>query len=194
MLSIRTAVFGAPCRMRRVATSPDVPGIAQSITTTCGVSLSASLTVSSPSLDSPTTSISASSSSRRRNPRRTRVWSSTRRTVILFAMYVPVPGRYLHANERASHRRRQELDCAAEHLGALAHRDDAEAPPGCVRTGAFAVILDVELDHAILRAQSHPCLPGPRVPRHVVECLLHHAIDMDGRGAVNRHRRSVALV
>src|SRR5262245_2079612 len=186
MLSIRMAVFGACSRIRRVATSPDVRGIAQSITTTCGMRVSASFTASSPLLASPTTSMPASSSRSRRNPRRTRVWSSTSSTVILFAMYVPVLGWHPHADERAPFRRREKLDRAAQHLRALAHGHDSEAASSRVRAGAFAVILDVELDHAILRAQSHPCPFGTRVARHVVQCFLHDAINMDGGRAVDR--------
>ena len=53
-----------------------------SMTTICGFSLDVSSTASRPFPASPTTSMSGSSSSNRRKPRRTRAWSSTTNTVI----------------------------------------------------------------------------------------------------------------
>src|SRR6185437_9407731 len=60
--------------------------MAQSITTTLGLSSLARRTASVPSAASPVTSISGSSSRMRRNPRRTRLWSSTSKTEILSGM------------------------------------------------------------------------------------------------------------
>src|SRR6202043_1058257 len=60
--------------------------MAQSMTITFGRSSSASLMAWRPSPASPATVISGSSSRMRRNPRRTREWSSTNRTEILSGM------------------------------------------------------------------------------------------------------------
>src|SRR5216683_15210 len=65
-----------------------MPGIAQSITITFGRSSSASLIAWTPSPASPATVISGSSSRMRRNPRRTREWSSTSKTEILSGMRI----------------------------------------------------------------------------------------------------------
>src|SRR3954466_14842630 len=167
---------------------PDVPGIAQSITTTCGLSDAASFTASSPSLASPTTVTAGSSSNSRRNPRRTSVWSSARRTVILFAMCVLAFDWNSQPDERPSARRLEKLERATQHLRSFPHRNDPQAASIGSRGRSFAVVFYVQLDHVTLRAESHPCLCDPRVPGHVVQRLLHDAVDMNGRSRIHGNR------
>ena len=87
----------------------------------------------------------------------------------------------LEAHQRAAVVRRQELDRAAEQLRPLAHRHQAEAPPRAVRLEARAVILDLELESGRIAPQPDPGLVSLRMPRHVVQRLLQHAVDVDRR-------------
>src|SRR5580765_253844 len=130
MLSMSTAIFGLSPRIFLVATRPLVPGMAQSMTTTAGLSCLVSSMASSPLLASPTTSIDSSSSSIRRKPRRTRLWSSARRTVIFgSAMH---SHRDFHPHEGAALGGPKKLERAAHERRTLPHGDDAEAAAaGC---------------------------------------------------------------
>jgi len=67
-----------------VASSPSVPGIRMSISTTSGLCRRASVNASAPSAASPTTVMSAWASSSARNPARTSAWSSASSTLIMW--------------------------------------------------------------------------------------------------------------
>jgi hypothetical protein len=87
-ITTRTPARRWSAAIRRVASSPSVPGIRMSINRTSGVSSEASRAASSPSAASPTTSMSDCASRSERNPARTRAWSSASRTRIV----APSPG------------------------------------------------------------------------------------------------------
>src|SRR5436190_187539 len=76
---MRTGVSGAIVEMWRVASTPPIPGMFRSITTTSGASSRTILSASCPAAASPTI-CTPSSSSRFRNPLLNRSWSSTIRT------------------------------------------------------------------------------------------------------------------
>src|SRR3954467_3801380 len=194
MLSISTAVCGARCSICLVAVRPEVPGIAQSMTTTCGFNDAARVTASSPSLASPTTAIAGSSSSSRRKPRRTSVWSSTSSTVILVAMSVLAFNRDLQTHERSPLSWLEKFDRPTQHLRPLSHRDDTESAAGGSRVGALSMIFHVQLDHVTLRTQPYPGLLRFGMPGDIVQRLLHHSIHVNRRRRVDGDRRSVALV
>src|SRR4028119_1741528 len=80
MVSIRMAVSGFASRMRRVASMPLTLGMSRSIRITPGRSSSASPSACWPSVASPTSSVSGSTPSMARIPRRKRGGSSARRT------------------------------------------------------------------------------------------------------------------
>ena len=67
---------GLAWRMRRVASSPPIPGMCRSISTRSGCSASARATAARPSAASPTTATSASPRSIAPIPRRKGSWSS----------------------------------------------------------------------------------------------------------------------
>src|SRR5690349_10160305 len=79
-----TRAEGISCTICRVASKPLSRGMAMSMTTTCGMNFLASWTAWRPVSASATTSMSGSAIRRERRPWRTKVWSSARRTVILF--------------------------------------------------------------------------------------------------------------
>src|SRR5262245_38369928 len=172
MLSIRTATFGLSPRIFRVATRPLVPGIAQSITTTAGLSCFVSAIASSPLLASPTTSIASSSSSMRRKPRGTRLWSSARSTVIVASS--PRGHRHFHANEGAAVGRPKELDRSSHERCPLAHRDNAKAPARRDGRQARAVVFDLQLEHVSDAAQADGGSGRPGVAGYIAQGLLEH--------------------
>ena len=78
--------------IRRVASTPSIPGIRMSIRTTSGRSLETSSTAACPSAASPTTSMSSADRSRTANPPRTRAWSSAIATRITSSECAPRSG------------------------------------------------------------------------------------------------------
>src|ERR1035441_4465287 len=89
MLRITTPTREFAARMRRVASMPFILGIAKSITTTSGASVSANRTLSRPSAASATTVMSLSRSSMARRPSRTTVWSSANK-IRIGVMSIPL--------------------------------------------------------------------------------------------------------
>src|ERR1035441_5678070 len=115
MLRITTPTREFAARMRRVASMPFMLGIARSITTTSGASLSANRTLSRPSAASATTVISVSRSSMARRPSRTTVWSSANK-IRIGVMSVPLV--------QFGHRQYRVNQCPSPRL-----RTNREAPP-----------------------------------------------------------------
>src|SRR5215470_1505363 len=145
MLSIKMAASGYFSLICRVASMPLSSGMAQSITVTRGRRLQASCTASWPSLASPTTEISSSSSSIRRKPRRTRAWSSTSRTVILcVGMALHFFTGNLKADEGAALHPRRNHDCPADKLRSLSHGNQPDSTLDLAVNEAAAMILDFE--------------------------------------------------
>src|SRR5262245_30821894 len=152
MLSMSTATFGLSARIFLVATRPLVPGMAQSMTTTAGLSCLVREIASSPLLASPTTSIDSSSSRMRRKPRRTRPWSSARRTVILDSDTRRY--RHFHADEGAAFGGPQEFNRPAHERRPLAHGNEAETAARRCAGEPRSPIFDVELERAISETQT----------------------------------------
>src|ERR1035441_2715368 len=194
MLRIRMAVSGTACRMWRAATAPFMLGMAKSMTTTFGRSSAASCTAWWPSSASPTTVIAGSSSSMRRKPRRTRLWSSTSRTVIGGSvMGLQNSGGYREPDQRAAGTEVLQVQKAVHQSGALAHGDQAHAVS--VRAWkANAVIFHFEHYGFRQIAHAHRRPVGMRMLGDIVQRLLHDAVEVDGDRAVEFARRAGLLV
>src|SRR6185437_12461441 len=190
MLRMSTFAEGVASRMRRVATAPFMLGSAKSMTMTSGRSLNAASTASWPSLASPRTRISGSSSSMRRNPRRTSAWSSTRRIVSSArGMRLLADDRRRYADQRASFASRQEFDFAAQHLRAFPHRDQPHAAP-VLRAEADAMIFHFEGDAIRFEREAHGHALRARMPGDVRKRFLCDAIKMDADVAVQLAARA----
>src|ERR1035441_751306 len=194
ILRIRMAVSGAVRRMWRAATAPFMLGMAKSMTTTFGKSSAASCTAWWPSSASPTTVIAGSSSSMRRKPRRTRLWSSTSRTVIGGSvMGLLNSGGYREPDQRAAGTEVLQVQKAVHQSGALAHGDQAHAVS--VRAWkANAVIFHFEHYGFRQIAHAHRRPVGMRMLGDIVQRLLHDAVEVDGDRAVEFARRAGLLV
>src|ERR1035441_743447 len=194
ILRIRMAVSGAVRRMWRAATAPFMLGMAKSMTTTFGRSSAASCTAWCPSSASPTTVIAGSSSSIRRKPRRTRLWSSTSRTEICGSVMGLLNScGHGEPDQRAARCEVLQVQKAVHQPGALAHGDQAHAVS--VRAGeANAAIFHFEHDGLRQIAQAHRRPVGMRMLGDIVQRLLHDAVEVDGDGAVEFARRAGLLV
>src|SRR5450759_2467562 len=194
ILRIRMAVSGAERRMWRAATAPFMLGMAKSMTTTRGRSSAASFTAWWPSSASPMTVIAGSSSSMRRKPRRTRLWSSTRSTVICDSvMGLLRRGGYGEPDQRTAGSEILQVQQAVHQAGALAHRDQAHAI-GVRVAEANAVIFHFEHDGFRQIPQAHRRAVGMRMLGDIVQRLLHDAVEVDGDGAVEFAGRAGLLV
>src|SRR4051812_44852116 len=194
MLSIRTFASGSASKMRRVATAPFILGSAKSITMTCGLSAIAATTASKPSLASPTTLIPVSSSSIRRKPFRTRLWSSTRSTLI------SVCGICLRsviwcgcADKRAAHPSPQKFDGALHKVNPLAHRDQAQSMGHLLRI-SDSLILHLHHNDESSETKPNDCAAGFGMPNHIVERFLHNPIKMNGNLSIQIVVRAFFLV
>src|SRR5450432_1946880 len=194
MLSIRTFASGESSIISRVACRPFMRGRAQSMTTTRGCSSFASLTAVSPSPASPTTSMSFSSSRIRRNPRRTRLWSSTSKTVIFFSIKLRfLPGN-VEVHQRSALRGSRKYESPAHQLRTLTHRHQPD--PALVRTflKSDAMIFDFQFERIAQESQPHPGLLRLRMPCNVIQRFLHHAVDVHTRPAIHRKRFALLLI
>src|SRR5471032_329366 len=164
-------------------------GSAKSITTTRGRSSSASSTAWCPSSASPTTRMSGSSSNMRRNPRRTRLWSSTSSTEIagsgmrLLAMSLLRQHRHRKTHQGATRAAVLEFQAAVHQFRSLTHGDHAH--PVALRTS--------ETDTIVFHFQHHGFRQIPQANRRllalgmlgdIVERFLHHTIEVDCDAAV----------
>src|SRR5690349_6445062 len=195
MLRIRTAVSGAFFRISRVACTPSRPGIAISMTMTRGCSSCASLMASWPLVASPTTRISGSSSSMRRNPLRTRLWSSTSRTVI--SLLIVIRQGHIQPHQGAAFAGTQHFESPLQQFGALAHGrpPDAAARAAVLGFGnAAAAVLDLEVEPSGQESEAHDRGGRPRVAGQVIERFGEHAIDVNGHAIGNRGAVSLFLV
>src|SRR5579859_2580990 len=184
MLNIRIKLAGRAARIWRVASRPLRWGKAESIKITCGFSAPARRTASSPSLASPTTEMSGSSSSIRRKPRRTRAWSSTSRTVVLSGMSAHSRFRHSQADQRSACGGPHEFNRAAEEIRAFAHRNQPDTGLCSAANKSRAVIFHVQFQRFGQKAQANPCLPRSGMPCHIIQSFLQHAVNVDGRGAI----------
>ena len=190
---LRDALQNPPRRDQTV-----VPGIAQSITITCGFRLPASanrfvavarladdvdrrVVFEQAAKAAPDQRVIIGEQNRDLSCHVNRVIGASRRRCCLRCGTV-------NAHQRSAFRRPQKLDRAAEHLGALAHGDEAE-PAARARPASspVAVILHVQLDHAVLRVAAAPTrLSAPECRATLFERFLHDAVDVDAVVAVDR--------
>src|SRR5262247_935359 len=146
--------------------------MAQSMTTTRGLSWMASSTASLPSLASPRTVMRSDTSVR---PLRVRQ-------------------RHAHAHQCPSFAWACEFDRPADERRPLAHCHDAETAMRRRRVGALAVIFDVELEQRTGEAKAHPRLCDAGVPRDIGQRFLKDAIDVNRDRKIDRSGGSDALV
>src|SRR5262249_51414227 len=134
-------------RIRAVATAPFMLGRAKSITTTLGCSLATCWTASWPSLASPTIEIPGSSSSIRRNPRRTRWWSSTSNTEMSdTCVRLLRDDRHGQPHNCAAAFAGNQFEPPMYQLGALAHRNQSHAAGVLGFAEADAVVFHFQHD------------------------------------------------
>src|SRR5665811_268510 len=129
MLRITTPTREFAARMRRVASMPFILGIARSITTTSGASVSASRTLSRPSAASATTVMSVSRSSMARRPSRTTVWSSANK-IRINVMSIPLVQfghRHHRVKQGPSPRLRTNREASSQTAHPLLHTQQAKA-------------------------------------------------------------------
>src|SRR4029077_11576765 len=83
---------------------------------------------------------------------------------------------------RAAARGAGDLERAADERDALAHALQAQRTPlgKVLGRDAAAVVLDLDLEAAVLRREHHPGVPGSRMARDVGERLLDRAVDGGG--------------
>src|SRR5580765_2368196 len=149
---------------------------------------------SSPSPASPTTSMSASSSSIRRKPRRTRLWSSTSKTVMFFGIRFCLLPWYRQVDQRSAFRWTRNDDLPTHQFSTLAHCDQPNATLIEPLREARSVVLHLQLQRLRQETQKHANLLRPRMPSCVVQGLLHNAVDMNARTAVHREGLSLLLI
>src|SRR6185437_8673342 len=176
MLSISTLVSGSASRIRLVAIAPFMLGSAKSMTTTFGRSCFAASTASNPSLDSPSTRMPGSSSSIRRNPRRTRLWSSTSSTLIsVGCMYLHFTIRRGSAHERSARVPAKEFNFSIHQIGAFPHGNQSKTMRSFFRI-SDPFVLNLNHNHTLIEPQPDAGPRRFRVTHHVAERLLHHAV------------------
>src|SRR3954468_3494027 len=210
MLRIRMRLPGRCFISSMDAWRPFISGMAMSITITSGSTFLTSAMPSRPLPASPMTVMSGSSSRMRRNPCRTRAWSSTRTSrmgcdplcsanVCLLLVLVGDGRRcrhlqrHAHADDESGRIRGPECERAAHQLGAFPHADEPDALPAVLALGGWrepaAAVLDLELHAIVHLPEPHEGLGRSRVATHVGERLLHDAIDVNrrlGRDQANR--------
>src|SRR5260370_20611815 len=94
----------------------------------------------------------------RRKPRRTRAWSSTRRTVSLFGMGFHLLAGDFEMNEGTTSGEWRNFDRAAKNFGAFAHGDEADASLSIGGTKTLAVIFSFHKQPRPIELHAHPRL------------------------------------
>ena len=140
---------GRCARMTRIAARPLVPGMAASITMTCGVSCAASAIASSPLLASPTTARSAIvlEQAAEAAPHQRVIVGEQHRDPV---RHRRVCGCVCHRGTTSDTRvppagGRDHVDRAAHELGALAHGHQAQSARPARGRQAGSVVLDLEV-------------------------------------------------
>src|SRR6266567_3076116 len=142
-------VASPPAALRRelasswcVVSTPSIPGISRSISTTSGAYSLASCTASCAVPASATTTISGWVSRKPRTPLRTSAWSSTNRTVIGSAIVFP-SSRWLQragtGNACPTPRRAFDGECATHYQALLRSRSGTEFMDECIQVGVHLV-------------------------------------------------------
>src|SRR6185312_7581135 len=179
MLSMRTFASGRRARMRRVATAPFMLGRAKSMTMTSGFKARADSTASKPSLASPTTVMPGSSSSIRRKPWRTRLWSSTSNTLMsVCCIRLRLVVRRYGAHQSAACLAARKFNCPLDQVDALAHGDEAESVADFLGV-ADAFVFDFHHERVHIEPQAHYRAVRLGMPYDVVQRLLDDAVQMD---------------
>src|SRR3990172_7995535 len=147
-----------------------------SMSTTSGFAVRTRSRAWAPSDASPTTSMSSWSSMRARRPFLKRSWSSTSK-ILTGAMVVPLRYGKVDLYLCAATGARLDLETAADSFHALPHDAHAEAlpvGPNERRVEALTVVLDVDVDLAIVAADADPRLFGVGVFAHIGEGFLNN--------------------
>src|SRR5260221_5976184 len=198
----------------RADSNDDNPGMPISISTMSGRSSRAFSTASPPSAASPITSKSLSLSNRRRTPWRNSVWSSTSKHLIFgmresFSLIRPVSG-ICRLRQRAFHdlrrltRRHIYFDARSFAFGRDHARNPAQhcnpfldsgQPKRLIaragpRLNPNSIVFHGDLHHLVVARHLHGHALGVGVLGHVVQCLLHHAID----GLLGARRQAAHIV
>src|SRR6185295_2783071 len=198
---------GLRANIRSIASSPPIPGIDISITTTSGFTSGNFRQASSPLSDSSTTLISAEPSSSNLKPMRTTAWSSTSIT-LMFPIDLPSTALPLGATGRRSHRDQDRYGCSLsrralnpeftmECLDAFPHANKPKAHHVTVRLLAksFAVVAHrhphriIDLSIAHLPSHCDHSTGCCSMSGDICETFLNRAI----HGDIKRFTHSVEL-
>src|SRR3954452_2700034 len=194
----RTRIRAPAClaRILSIASSPPIPGMDMSITTTSGFTSGYLRQASSPLSDSATTLMSAEPSSSRRKPMRTTAWSSTSIT-LMCPIDLPSTALPLRRANRCKNGHYDRYGCSLtrraidpkftmERLDAFPHADKAKAHGITVWlfAKAFAIVAHRDRNHISLSLDS---APNPRdrgtgscgVPGHIGKTFLNDPIHGD---------------
>src|SRR5438034_1671135 len=194
-VSTTTPTCGSSRRIRCVTLMPERRGRSASMTSTSGSSSSVFVTASSPSLAVPTSSTSGSFSSTWPMPMAVRRLESARTTRMARSVFsAKRPSSFSESHWFDGLRREQEcnrgalpghrlhLQRAADELGALAHRQQADglrAARGLHQIEAGAVVGDMQRPGARRSRPDDADGRRVRVLVHVLQGLLQHAIDRE---------------
>src|SRR5579871_2799911 len=97
--------------------------------------------------------------------------------------------RNVQVHECTSARGPPQLEGAADQRGAFAHGDQPESTTCALGRQSTSMILNLEIERAALRVETHGRLVDAGMPRHVAQRLLQNAVDVNGRGGINRRQR-----
>src|ERR1019366_3203652 len=178
MLRITTPTREFAARMRRVASMPFILGIARSITTTSGASVSANRTLSRPSAASATTVMSLSRSSMARRPSRTTVWSSANK-IRIGVMSIPLVQfghRHQRVNQRPPPRLRANREASSQPADSLFHTQQAQAAQEA-RVETRSVIPHCHVHLLVLPSNCDFYGARVGVADRIVHSLLHQPVD-----------------
>src|ERR1700741_2884231 len=82
----------------------------------------------------------------------------------------------------------------AHQLGTLSHRDQTNPMLVLTFREPDSMIFYFQLQSIRQETQTHPCLLGSGVPRHIIQRLLEDAVDMHSGTAIHREGLPLLLV
>src|SRR5213080_4633412 len=138
--------------------------------------------------------MSRSSSRMRRKPSRTRAWSSTRSTEILFRMRYQLFSGDSQPNQHAALRWTSELDPACEQFCPFPHRHQSDSLSSFLPLESGAVIFNLNFQRFRQKSETYPRFIGSRMPGHIVERFLQYPIRVDRRIPINAKRFTRFLI
>src|SRR4029077_6262778 len=138
--------------------------------------------------------MSGSSSNMRRNPRRTRLWSSTSNTVIFFAIGLHPFSRNRQMQECSAFGRMREHELSTHQFRAFAHRHQTNPLAGGALSESYSMIFYFEFKRGGKETQPYPRPLDPRMPCHIVQRFLQHAVNVHTGGAIHWKGRSLFFI